>query len=72
MIEAVEYVVRQDSQKGWSVWMIELDASHRVARFVNSAFCSNHRSLAGAERKAADLRKRDELHIDKVRAANAA
>lgn len=74
MTKAVEYVVRQDglydrTREGWSVWMINLDASTKPAKFLTKAFCGNHRTLASAEKQAVDLRRRDELHIDKVQNA---
>ena len=68
-IEAVEYVVRpKPTGKGFTVWMIELDAAVKPARFITSTAVSDHRGFDAAEKKAAQLRQRDEVHIDKVMA----
>ncbi len=70
MIEAVEYVVRPAATgTRFAVWMMELDASVTPAKFINSTVAKMCNSLDAAERAAADFRKRDELHIDKVRTA---
>ena len=67
MLTAVEYVIRPDfTGKRFDVRMIELDASVTPAKFVNSTIAKTCKSLAAAEKAAADFRKRDELHIDKV------
>jgi len=66
VIEAVEYVVRQDSIKKWAVWMVELDASFSPARFVTSTPVSKHRTMRAADAAAEKLRQRDEAHISKV------
>ncbi len=68
-MEAVEYVVRPSGLKRWAVWMVELDASVEPARFKNSSCCSVHNSRAIADKKAAAMRVKDEVHISKVRAA---
>ena len=68
-MEAVEYVVRQDGLKSWSVWMVELDISGTTPRFINSTSISHHRTLQAADRAATNLRACDEAHIDKVRKA---
>ena len=67
MIEAVEYVVRKSLiGKRYVVWMMELDASEKPARFLTSSVCSTHNSLKAAEKSAKSFRDRDEVHIDKV------
>lgn len=59
----VEYAVRQNGPKSWSVWMIEIAADGKT--FLNSTPCSQHRTMAGADKAAASLRERDEAHISR-------